>query len=87
MTQNSPEYDIKKPGKVAIVALALLTAVGPLATDMYLSAMPTITQNLGTTASKTQLTLSAFMVGMAVGQFLPGPSQIRLVASSRSTAE
>lgn len=60
-------------GKLSILCLALLTAVGPLATDMYLSALPIITESLGTTATMTQLTLSAFMVGMAVGQFLAGP--------------
>ncbi|QRZ61292.1 multidrug effflux MFS transporter [Rothia sp. ZJ932] len=56
-----------------IVVLASLTAVAPLGIDMYLAALPGIAQDLGTTASRAQMTLSAFMLGMAVGQVFIGP--------------
>jgi len=56
-----------------IVALALLTAIAPLATDMYLPALPTMVGDLGSTASGVQLTLTTFLVGLAVGQLVIGP--------------
>lgn len=59
--------------KIAIVTLASLTAVGPLAIDMYLAALPAISTDLGTTASMAQLTLTAFMLGMGAGQLVVGP--------------
>ncbi len=55
------------------MGLALLSAAPPLSTDMYLPALPAIAGELDTTQSMVQLTLSAFMVGMAVGQLLIGP--------------
>lgn len=55
-----------------LVSLALLAAGGPLGTDMYLPAFLEIGRDLGASTSTVQLTLSAFMVGMAVGQLLFG---------------
>lgn len=59
--------------KIAVFTLASLTAVGPLAIDMYLAALPSISADLNTTASMAQLTLTAFMLGMGAGQFVVGP--------------
>lgn len=53
--------------------LAFLTAVAPLATDMYLPAFPTMAADLGTSASAVQLTLTTFMIGLALGQLVIGP--------------
>lgn len=53
--------------------LAFLTAVAPLATDMYLPAFPGMARDLGTSASAVQLTLTTFMIGLAVGQLVIGP--------------
>ncbi|MBN9754084.1 Multidrug resistance transporter, Bcr/CflA family [Pseudonocardia sp. Ae406_Ps2] len=61
------------PDGVWISVLALLTAVAPLATDMYLPVLPTVAAELGTSASASQLTLTAFLVGLAVGQLVIGP--------------
>ncbi len=55
------------------VVLAALTAITPLATDMYLPAFPRMATDLGTTASAIQLTLTAFMIGLALGQLVIGP--------------
>ena len=63
----------------AVVAvLALLSAVAPLATDMYLPAFPHVASEFSTTASAVQLTLTAFMLGLAVGQFVIGPLSDRV---------
>lgn len=58
---------------LVLVVLASLTAVAPLGIDMYLAALPAISTDLGTTASRAQLTLTAFMVGMGIGQIFIGP--------------
>jgi DHA1 family bicyclomycin/chloramphenicol resistance-like MFS transporter len=63
-----------RPDTLALTAvLALLTAVGPLAIDMYLPSLPHLTAALGATPPQGQLTLSAFLVGFAAGQALYGP--------------
>jgi len=58
--------------------LAMLTSLGPLSTDMYLPALPAIAEGLGTTIAGAQLTLSAFLLGFALGQFLYGPLSDRI---------
>jgi DHA1 family bicyclomycin/chloramphenicol resistance-like MFS transporter len=50
-----------------------LTAIAPLAIDMYLPALPEIARNLGIEVGAVQFTLSIFMIGMAVGQAFYGP--------------
>lgn len=40
---------------------------------MYLPALPAVAADLGTSHTLVQLTLSGFMVGMAVGQLITGP--------------
>ena len=56
-----------------IAVLALLSAVTPLSIDMYLSAFPTMAAEFGTSASMIQLTLTALLIGLAVGQLVIGP--------------
>jgi MFS transporter, DHA1 family, multidrug resistance protein len=56
-----------------LLVLALLSAVAPFATDLYLSAFPLMTVDLGTSASSVQLTLTAFLIGIALGQLIFGP--------------
>ncbi|WP_210496614.1 multidrug effflux MFS transporter [Microvirga antarctica] len=68
-----------KPNTLALtVVLALLTALGPLSTDMYLPALPAIAQDLTASAAQTQLTLSLFLFGFAAGQFFYGPISDRV---------
>ncbi|QES41200.1 Bcr/CflA family drug resistance efflux transporter [Streptomyces venezuelae] len=54
-------------------ALALLSFIGPLSTDMYLPAFPRMADELATDASGVQLTLTAFLVGMTLGHLVFGP--------------
>jgi DHA1 family bicyclomycin/chloramphenicol resistance-like MFS transporter len=63
-----------KPGSAALIlVLALLTAMGPLSTDMYLPSLPAIASAFATDAGNVQLTLSVFLVGFALGQIVYGP--------------
>lgn len=56
-----------------VLALGVLSAVSPMATDMYLASMPALGEFYDAPAATIQLSLSTYMVGMAVGQFLLGP--------------
>ncbi len=56
-----------------ILLLGSLSAVGPLSTDMYLPAFPTLDATLGGGPGSTQITLAAWFAGLAVGQFTQGP--------------
>jgi DHA1 family bicyclomycin/chloramphenicol resistance-like MFS transporter len=58
--------------------LGALTAIGPLAIDMYLPALPTIAREFGTSASIVQSSLAAYFIGIAVGQAFYGPLSDRL---------
>ncbi|MFC4063477.1 multidrug effflux MFS transporter [Actinoplanes subglobosus] len=56
-----------------LLVLAALAAVAPVATDLYLPGFPAIGSELGVDASGVQLTLTSFLIGMAVGQLVMGP--------------
>lgn len=51
-----------------LLALAALAAVAPLATDAYLPAFGQMADDLGVSASSVQLTMTTFLVGIALGQ-------------------
>ncbi|WP_105565186.1 multidrug effflux MFS transporter [Microbacterium halophytorum] len=53
--------------------LALLSAVAPFATDLYLPTFPAIAAEFGADATGVQLTLTAFLIGVAAGQLMFGP--------------
>lgn len=55
------------------VILGLISAVGPFAIDMYLPALPSIGQDLGTTTAAVQMSLFVFFLALAVGQIFVGP--------------
>ena len=55
-----------------IVALAAQNAVPPFATDMYSPAFPQVAADLATSATAVGLTLTAFFVGMGLGQVMGG---------------
>lgn len=56
-----------------LLTLAFFAAVGPLSIDMYLPGLPQLQQDLSTTPAAVQLTISGFMIGMALGNLLFGP--------------
>ena len=55
------------------VLLALMTALGPLSTDLYLPSLPAIARYFNATSGQAQLTLSAYLIGYALGLPLYGP--------------
>jgi DHA1 family bicyclomycin/chloramphenicol resistance-like MFS transporter len=63
-----------RPGTFALTSLlAALSAIGPLTTDMYLPSLPDIAQQLDASTAQVQLTISAYLIGFAVGQVFYGP--------------
>src|ERR1700739_788341 len=67
-----------RPGTFALTAaLAGLSAFGPLTTDMYLPSLPDVERQLQASAAQVQLTLSASLVGFAIGQVFCGPLAAR----------
>src|SRR5476651_923622 len=63
-----------RSGTFALTALlAALSAIGPLTTDMYLPSLPDIARQLGASTAQVQLTISAYLIGFAVGQIFYGP--------------
>ncbi|WP_092808514.1 multidrug effflux MFS transporter [Rhodococcus globerulus] len=53
--------------------LALISAIAPLSTDMYLPGLPIMAESLDTSAASVQLTLTTFMAGLGIGQLIIGP--------------
>src|SRR6266487_1606822 len=67
-------HNPKKLRRVQLVfILGALTAFGPFSIDMYLPALPSLSRDFGTGAAQTQLTLSACLLGLALGQVIAGP--------------
>lgn len=59
--------------KTVLFILGLLSAIGPFSIDMYLPAFDTIANDFNTTIDKVQLSLTAFFIGIAIGQLFYGP--------------
>lgn len=58
---------------VYILVLGALTALGPFTIDLYLPAFPEIEHEFGVAEAAVQLTLTATMLGFAIGQLFVGP--------------
>jgi DHA1 family bicyclomycin/chloramphenicol resistance-like MFS transporter len=54
-------------------ALGALSAFGPLSMDLYIPALPQLGRELHTTAALAQVTMSACLIALALGQLLWGP--------------
>src|SRR5690349_4868459 len=55
------------------VLLGGFTAFGPLSMDLYLPAFPQLADDLGASQAAVQLTLTADVIGIVVGQLILGP--------------
>ncbi|AWC31225.1 multidrug effflux MFS transporter [Bacillus cytotoxicus] len=73
---NEMNHGVYKPVKTnrfwMIIVLGTLTAIGPLSIDMYLPSLPKLMGDLQTSASLAQLTLTACLLGLSVGQLFVG---------------
>ena len=53
--------------------LGFLAAMGPLCTDLYLPALPAMAEELGGSTSQMQLSITACLLGLSLGQIVLGP--------------
>ncbi|UTM58652.1 purine nucleoside transporter PunC [Photobacterium sp. CCB-ST2H9] len=67
-----------KPTTMTLVWFAFLSMLGFLATDMYLPAFTAMQNDLNTSSGLIGMTLSIFLLGMAIGQLIYGPLSDRL---------
>lgn len=67
----------RRASLLVTLILGGLTATPPLAMDMYLPSLPEVTRSLHAPAATVQLTLTACLAGMALGQLVVGPMSDR----------
>ncbi len=53
-----------------VFILGTISATGPLSIDLYLPALPEMTRDLHAQPSLIQLSLSACLIGLALGQLI-----------------
>ncbi|MEU6733279.1 Bcr/CflA family efflux MFS transporter [Streptomyces physcomitrii] len=63
----------RRTGLLVTFVLGGLSAVPPLSMDLYLPSLPEVTDSLHTSAATVQLTLTACLAGLALGQLVIGP--------------
>ena len=65
---------LSRPRRIVLIAvLSSVYTIGPLSTDLYLPALPIVAADLAASSSSIALTVTAFLVGLALGQLLAGP--------------
>jgi DHA1 family bicyclomycin/chloramphenicol resistance-like MFS transporter len=65
---------LTRPALVRLtIILGTLSAFGPLSIDMYLPGLPAIGREFGVETAAAQQSLSAFFIGLALGQAFYGP--------------
>lgn len=74
MTNSAPtKHGTSKGVGAVILVLAALTALAPLANGMYIPGLPEVARSFAATDSSVQLSITAFLIGLAAGQILLGP--------------
>ncbi|MEU5810146.1 multidrug effflux MFS transporter [Streptomyces sp. NPDC047718] len=68
-----PTTAARRTGLLVVLVLGGLSALPPLSMDMYLPALPQVASALSSPAATIQLTLTACLAGMALGQLVIGP--------------
>ncbi|MBS1071167.1 multidrug effflux MFS transporter [Gluconobacter cerinus] len=72
-TSSTPDAPVTTLSPVVRILIGLIFILGPVSTDMYLPAFPMLEHDLGQGAGSAQLTLTAWLAGLAIGQFTLGP--------------
>lgn len=73
---HAPQH--MNPSVGLVLLLGALTAFAALSIDLYLPSLPTITRDFAIDPAETQHTVSAFFLGLALGQFFYGPLSDRI---------
>ncbi len=59
--------------KLVTILIAVLAAMGPLSTDVYLPGLPAMAIELQSSVSQMQLSMTTAFLGLALGQIVIGP--------------
>lgn len=77
MNSDEAEKDVITTAQINlrrfVFTAAAVMAIGPLSIDMYLPSLPALQAHFGVDTGSTQLTLSAYFIGLAIGQLVYGP--------------
>jgi MFS transporter, DHA1 family, multidrug resistance protein len=68
-----PQANSSDTSRGNFVVLGLLSMFGPISLDLYLPALPQLATELAASTSAAQLTITACLIGLAVGQVIAGP--------------
>ena len=61
------------PSNLVVLFLSLFLGIQPITTDLYLPALPAITQGFGASMGQAQLTLTALLLAFGISQLVWGP--------------
>lgn len=61
-----------------VMMLGVMIAIGPLAIDMYLPALPTMAQDFGVSVSEVSRSVPFYFIGLVFGQLFYGPFSDRV---------
>jgi len=64
-------------GRALPALLLMLTVFGPISMDLYLPVLPALTRELDAATSVAQLTVTACLIGLAIGQLVAGAASDR----------
>ena len=77
MNQNQSAHEKPFP-TVWILILGMMIAIGPLAIDMYLPALPSMADEFGVSTTNVARSVPAYFVGLVFGQLFYGPFSDRV---------
>jgi DHA1 family bicyclomycin/chloramphenicol resistance-like MFS transporter len=70
---HAAEESRKAPDWRIFIVLSAIMALGAISTDVYLPAMPALSEAFHTGAGQVQMTLTSYLIGFSLGQLLWGP--------------
>lgn len=78
MPDDGPRPSAPGIGTGQLAVLVLMSAVAPIAITTYLPALPQVSREFGIGPAAVQLSLTAFQLGLAIGQLAFGPLSDRV---------
>ncbi|WP_307858012.1 multidrug effflux MFS transporter [Cellulomonas fulva] len=70
---SPPDAPAYRPNAKYVLLLGMMCALPAISNDIYLPSLPDVARDLSTSATAAQLTMTAMMLGGAVGQLVIGP--------------
>jgi DHA1 family bicyclomycin/chloramphenicol resistance-like MFS transporter len=77
VVSGAEPFKLTKAPVSLVLLLGAITALPPMAIDMYLPGLPAIARTFGAPSGAAQATIASFLAGMAIGQLFWGPASDR----------